>query len=132
MSRIESRFAALKKQGRAGLITFVPTSQGRDMYPYHKNFAPRLGLAYSPHGESGLSKFLFGGPGKTSIRAGAGMYYDVIGQPLAQLFDSTAFGLASSLTSPPNTPLSPTWRTSRARNPPSGHWRSQPPAAITC
>jgi hypothetical protein len=61
-----------------------------------------VGLAYSPSGDSGISIFLFGGAGKTSIRAGAGMYYDVIGQPLAQLFNSTAFGLASSLTSPPN------------------------------
>ena len=51
---------------------------------------------------SGIGKFLFGGAGKTSIRAGAGMYYDVIGQPLAQLFNSTAFGLASSLISLPN------------------------------
>ncbi len=98
--------AALAEQGLsqtgAGLITFVPVGQGRPMYPYHKNWAPRLGLAYSPTGDSGLSRFLFGGSGKTSIRVGAGMYYDVIGQPLAQLFNSTAFGLASSLTSPPN------------------------------
>jgi Carboxypeptidase regulatory-like domain len=86
----------------AGLVTFVPENQGRPMYPYHKNWAPRLGIAYSPIADSGLSKFLFGGPGKTSIRVGAGMYYDVIGQPLAQLFNATAFGLASSLTSPPN------------------------------
>ena len=89
-------------QSNAGLITFVPLNQGRAMYPYHKNWAPRLGMAYSPSADSGIRKFLFGGPGKTSIRAGAGMYYDVIGQPLAQLFNSTAFGLASSLTSPPN------------------------------
>jgi len=89
-------------QNGAGLITFVPVNQGRVMYPYHKNWAPRVGLAYSPTADSGISKFLFGGPGKTSIRAGAGMYYDIIGQPLAQLFNSTAFGLASSLTSPPN------------------------------
>jgi len=89
-------------QAGAGLITFVPVDQGRPMYPYHKNWSPRLGLAYSPSGDSGLAKFLFGGAGRTSIRAGAGMYYDVIGQPLAQTFNSTAFGLASSLTSPPN------------------------------
>src|SRR5207248_2155135 len=89
-------------QSGAGLITFVPLNQGRPMYPFHKNWAPRLGLAYSPKAESGLSKLLFGGAGKSSIRAGAGFYYDVIGQPLAQQFDSSAFGLASSLTSPPN------------------------------
>ncbi len=89
----------------AGLITFVPAEGqgGRPLYPFHKNWAPRLGLAYSPKAQSGLSKFLFGGPGQTSIRAGAGMYYDLIGQPLAQTFNATAFGLASSLTSPPNT-----------------------------
>lgn len=91
----------LSQQG-AGLITFVPVNQGRPMYPFHKNWSPRLGLAYSPQGDSGLSKFLFGGPGKTSIRMGAGMYYDIIGQPLAQTFNATAFGLASTLTSPPN------------------------------
>jgi hypothetical protein len=101
-----SKRAILADQGLsqtgAGLVTFIPMDQGRPMYPYHKNWAPRLGMAYSPKAESGLSKWLFGGPGKTSIRAGAGMYYDIIGQPLAQLFNSTAFGLASSLTSPPN------------------------------
>ncbi len=98
--------ALLADQGQsqmgAGLITFIPLSQGRPMYPYHKNWSPRLGLAYSPSADSGLSKFLFGGTGKTAIRAGAGMYYDLIGQPLAQTFNATAFGLSSSLTSPPN------------------------------
>ena len=33
-------------------------------------------------GQRGLSKFLFGGPGKTSIRAGWGMYYDLFGSGL--------------------------------------------------
>src|SRR5947209_12118721 len=89
-------------QTGAGLITFVPVDQGRPMYPYHKNWAPRLGLSYSPKAESGLARFLFGGPGRTSIRAGAGMYYDIIGQPLAQLFSATTFGLSSSLTNPAN------------------------------
>ena len=89
-------------QTGAGLISFVPVSSGRPMYPNHTNWAPRLALVYSPKGESGLSKFFFGEAGKTSIRAGAGMYYDEIGQPLAQTFNSTAFGLASTLTSPPN------------------------------
>ncbi len=93
--------AGLSQMG-AGLISFVPVGQGRPLYPYHKNWAPRVGIAYSPVADSGLGKFLFGGPGKTSIRAGAGIYYDVIGQPLAQLYNSTAFGLASTLTSPPN------------------------------
>ena len=38
-------------------------------------FAPRLGLAYSPNANSGLLGRLVGGPGKTSIRAGYGLFY---------------------------------------------------------
>jgi hypothetical protein len=89
-------------QQNAGLIDFIPLKDGTAMYPFHKNFAPRLGLAYSPKAESGISKFLFGGPGKTSIRAGAGMYYDLIGQPLAQTFSSTTPGLSQSFNNPAN------------------------------
>ncbi|MGO9272905.1 MAG: carboxypeptidase regulatory-like domain-containing protein [Terriglobia bacterium] len=98
--------AAFNAQGlsqqNAGLIDFIPLKDGTAMYPFHKNFAPRLGLAYSPKAESGISKFLFGGPGKTSIRAGAGMYYDLIGQPLAQTFSSTTPGLSQSFSNPAN------------------------------
>ncbi len=86
-------------------ITFIPAnaSGGRPIYPSHHNWAPRVGIAYSPKADSGLSRFLFGGPGRTSIRVGAGMYYDLIGQPLAQQFSSSQFGLSSSLSNPPNT-----------------------------
>lgn len=74
---------------------------GRDLYPYHKkNFAPRLSLAYSPQGSDGLSRFLFGGPGKTAIRAGWGMYYDVMGSGLITNYDVSALGLSTSLTNP--------------------------------
>lgn len=38
------------------------------------NFAPRVGLAYSPSGHSGLDK-LTGGPGNFSLRAGWGLFY---------------------------------------------------------
>ena len=41
----------------------------------YNNFAPRIGLAYSPSSDSGLIKTLTGGPGKTSIRAGWGKFY---------------------------------------------------------
>jgi len=61
-----------------------------------------LAIAYSPKAEGGLSKFFFGGPGKTSIRAGGGMYYDEIGQPLVASFNGTAFGLSSTISTPPN------------------------------
>jgi Carboxypeptidase regulatory-like domain len=47
--------------------------------PGNKDFAPRVGLAYSPSvdSDSFLGKVL-GGPRQTSIRAGAGMFYTAI------------------------------------------------------
>ncbi len=47
--------------------------------PGNRDFAPRIGLAYSPNASGGsiLSK-LWGGPGKTSIRASYGMFYTAI------------------------------------------------------
>ena len=42
------------------------------------NFAPRLGLAWSPNVSEGFLRKLLGGPGKTSIRAAAGIYYTAI------------------------------------------------------
>ncbi len=38
-------------------------------------FSPRLGLAYSPSASDGFLSKLTGGPGKTSIRAGFGIFY---------------------------------------------------------
>jgi Carboxypeptidase regulatory-like domain len=47
--------------------------------PGNLDFAPRIGLAYSPDasGDGWLAKIL-GGPGKTSIRASYGMFYTAI------------------------------------------------------
>jgi Carboxypeptidase regulatory-like domain len=44
---------------------------------YH-NFAPRLGLAYSPSASSGWLAKLTGGPGKMSVRVGYGIFYTAI------------------------------------------------------
>ncbi|HLZ11143.1 MAG TPA: carboxypeptidase regulatory-like domain-containing protein [Candidatus Acidoferrum sp.] len=41
----------------------------------YNNFAPRLGLAYSPGFSDGILGKIFGGPGKTSIRSSYGIYY---------------------------------------------------------
>lgn len=41
----------------------------------YNNFAPRIGLAYSPSFTDGVLGKVFGGPGKTSIRAAFGVYY---------------------------------------------------------
>jgi hypothetical protein len=43
-----------------------------------RDFAPRLGFAWSPNASGGILGKLFGGPGKTSIRAAAGIYYTAI------------------------------------------------------
>ena len=50
--------------------TLAPTQYNR--------FAPRLGIAYSPGATQGWAAKLFGGPGKTSITAGGGIYYTAI------------------------------------------------------
>jgi hypothetical protein len=43
-----------------------------------RNFGPRLGIAWSPNVAEGILGKLLGGPGKTSIRAAAGIYYTAI------------------------------------------------------
>jgi hypothetical protein len=44
----------------------------------YNNIAPRIGLAYSPSFSDGMGAKIFGGPGKTSIRASYGIYYTSI------------------------------------------------------
>jgi hypothetical protein len=55
---------------------------------YYKSFAPRLGLAWSPGATSGWLAKLTGGPGKTSIRMGAGMFYNPIEQLVLEQFSA--------------------------------------------
>jgi hypothetical protein len=45
--------------------------------PY-RDFAPRLGFAYSPQVDEGVLNKILGGPGKTSIRAAAGIFYSTM------------------------------------------------------
>jgi hypothetical protein len=42
------------------------------------NFSPRVGMAYSPRFSDGFLGKLTGGPGKTSIRAGAGRFFTAV------------------------------------------------------
>lgn len=41
----------------------------------YDSFAPRIGVSYSPDRQNGLLAKIFGGPGKSSIRAGYGLFY---------------------------------------------------------
>ncbi|MGH9510163.1 MAG: carboxypeptidase regulatory-like domain-containing protein, partial [Terriglobales bacterium] len=62
-----------------GLV--VPGDAGIDnslTQTYHRAFAPRIGLAWSPNASEGWFAKLTGGPGKTSIRMGWGMFYNPV------------------------------------------------------
>ena len=50
-------------------------------------FAPRFAIAYSPHAASGFMHTLFGDAGKSSIRAGYGLYFDHFGEGVVNTFD---------------------------------------------
>ncbi len=82
-------------------LEYIPIGKGGGpLYEFHKkNFAPRIALAYAPQFDSGWKKVLFGGPGKSSIRAGWGMYYDLIGQSLMRNSDNNSFGLQTQVQS---------------------------------
>ena len=55
---------------------------------YYKSFAPRIGLAWSPAAKDGFLGKLFGGPGKTSIRAGFGIFYNPVEQLVLEQFSA--------------------------------------------
>ena len=86
------------------LLSWVPggkANHGANSWydPDYKDFAPRFALAYSPSFTSGIGNALFGGPGKSSIRLGAAMFYDNLGQPIAVASDLNGSpGTATSLT----------------------------------
>lgn len=91
-------------QSQAPRISYDLISKpgSRPLYQTHYNPAPRFGIAYAPDADSGISKFLFGGRGKSSIRAGFGMFYDLFGQGLIRSADSTSLGFSTSLQNPAN------------------------------
>jgi hypothetical protein len=86
-------------------IGFGLSGQANGKSPYwaydYKDLAPRLAFAYSPKAEGGWSKRLWGGPGKTSIRAGYGLYFDHFGEGIVNTFDREgSFGLTTAEVNP--------------------------------
>ena len=82
-------------------LQFALSGQANHAKPFwgwdYKNLAPRLALAYSPTADSGFWRTIWGGPGKSSVRLGWGMYFDHFGQGVTGFFDrENGFGLSSS------------------------------------
>ncbi len=85
-----------------GLV--YPTDRGvpPTLVPQGNRFAPRIGIAYSPASMGGLLGKILGGPGKTSIRAGFGMFYNVIeGNTIAVDEPQPPYGLSYTSPAPP-------------------------------
>jgi carboxypeptidase family protein len=55
---------------------------------YYKSFAPRIGIAWSPAWTEGWLAKLSGGPGKSSVRAGFGIFYNPIEQLVLEQFSA--------------------------------------------
>jgi hypothetical protein len=87
------------------LLSFDLSGQANGKKPYwawnYKNLAPRFAVAYSPHASSGFLHSLFGDAGKTSIRAGYGLYFDHFGEGVVNTFDRQgSWGLTTTISNP--------------------------------
>jgi hypothetical protein len=81
-----------------------PTDPGvpNTLVPQKNRFSPRLGLAFSPDRSAGWIGKIFGGPGKTSLRAGYGIFYSVIqGNTIAFDEPQPPYGLSYTSPVPP-------------------------------
>ena len=103
---------------------------GTGLYPNQHHFSPRFSIAYSPQSDSGLMQKLFGGPGKSSIRAGVGLYYDILGQSLIQLANLTAQGFATAISNATNSTESSAPRFTSTTSIPTGLLPPAPPAGF--
>ena len=66
------------------------------------NFAPRIGMAYSPSSDRGLLRGLFGNGGKSSIRASYGMFYTAFpGLSAGIMYADPPFGYTYLSPAPP-------------------------------
>ena len=87
-----------REAGPIGFVRMDDPSGGPLWATHGKNFSPRLAVAFSPDFSGGFLGKLFGGLGKTSIRAGAGLFYSSFGMGMMQMLDRNAFGLTSKVT----------------------------------
>jgi hypothetical protein len=107
-----SQSAAQGRSGGAAIsvpeLSFAPNGRYNGQsdfwgYDYH-NFAPRIAVAWSPEFSSRLLSGLFGDAGKTSIRAGYGIYYSHFGAATVNSYNAAgSFGLSSQVQNVPGT-----------------------------
>ncbi|HEY3827350.1 MAG TPA: TonB-dependent receptor [Bryobacteraceae bacterium] len=72
------------------------------LVPSKNRFSPRAGLAWSPNSAPGFLNKIIGGPGKTSIRAGYGIFESVIeGNVMAIDEPQPPYGLSYTSPAPP-------------------------------
>jgi hypothetical protein len=91
---VNRAIAAAQGTGNQPEFAFAPSGQARGGRPYwplnRLNFAPRIAVAYSPDS-------------KTSVRVGAGLYYDHFGEGIVDGFSQFgSFGLTSTQAAPSN------------------------------
>jgi hypothetical protein len=85
-----------------GLVYVGDPGVPSTLVPSSNRFSPRLGIAYSPGVRDGLLAKITGGPEKTSIRAGYGIYYSVIeGNTIAIDEPQPPYGLSYTSPGPP-------------------------------
>lgn len=86
-----------------GLV--FPTDPGisRSLAPTRwNNVSPRIGLAWSPRGESGLARALFGDSDQTSIRVGFGRFFSAVeGVSAGVMVGDAPYGSTYSSPAPP-------------------------------
>lgn len=98
--------AGLAGQSGASVIPFVsyslggPANNSQGFYsPDHKNFGPRVALAYNPAAKDGLMNALLG-DGRTTIRLGGAVLYDRIAGGASFGLDQNTFLFDSNGVSP--------------------------------
>jgi hypothetical protein len=101
-NRITNMYQGLVDQP---LLSFDLSGQGNGKKPYwawnYKNVAPRFAIAYAPHADGGFWHTILGDKGKSSIRAGYGIYYDHFGEGVVNTFDRQgSWGLSTTISNP--------------------------------
>jgi hypothetical protein len=101
--------AQLAAQGQpainAGEISFIlggPKNHGPGLWNWdHKDFSPRIAVAWAPDTGDGLASRILGKKDQFSIRAGYSIVYDHFGVPIVNSFDQNgSFGLSTDLGNP--------------------------------